>query len=100
LQGITKFTQGNRLVKKIGGEAIKMLVRLTLNDNETNLTVPNERITKVEVATADAHVQLNRFLIKMNENGKGQCQKQLKNYPNFKKMFKFGFKIKQCNSLG
>jgi hypothetical protein len=58
------LTQGNRSVLDYFSEVIeviKMLVRLTPKDYETDLTVPDDLITEAAGAAAGAVVQRNHF---------------------------------------
>jgi hypothetical protein len=60
MQQITKLTQGNRSVCDYFSEVsedIKMLVKLTPEDYETDLTVMDNLITEAEGAAAGAVIQ-------------------------------------------
>ena len=70
-KGITKLHQGSRSVLDYFsevGEVIKMLVKLTPKDYETDLTIPDDIILEAEGANADVHTQLNRFNGLSDEN--------------------------------
>ena len=64
-KGITKLSQGNRSVLDYFsevGEVIKMLVRLTPKDYETELTIPNDLIVEAAGAAAEDHTNSTDLL--------------------------------------